>query len=104
MTKAPTSYIEAEIEIKEMMDKASSILSRLDSAKRTILQARDDLDRMTMIAPDGYRSLGDFLRTMAETNPGDPIWTPLAMRMNQTSAEFDEIRARIAIVANAVNE
>lgn len=104
MTKAPTSYIEAEIEIKEMMDKASSLLARLDNAKKTLLQVRDELDRMTMLAPDGYKSLGDFLRDKATANPDDPIWTPLAMRMNQTSAEFDAIRAQVAIVANAVNQ
>lgn len=102
MTKNPNSYIEAEIEISQMMEKASSVFRQFDDAKAAINTVRDELDRMTLPAPQGYKTLGEFLARKAQENPGDAIWNPLATKMAQASMEFEDVRAKVAEIARAI--
>jgi len=92
VTKAPTNYIEAEVEIANMMKAYSMAVSQMENGIRQLKLARDAMDHMSLPAPQGYGSLGDFLRTKAVAHPADPVWGALGPRMERTSMEFNAKR------------
>jgi prefoldin subunit 5 len=101
-TKAPTNYIEAEVEADNMIAQARSQITRLEQAIETIKGVRATLDNMAQPAPLGYKSLGDFLTAKFQANPADPVFGPMAVRMNQARTEFTELRAQVNAIVNAI--
>lgn len=102
MTKAPTTYTEAEIEAQRMMRDAEAILAARDNAFALLQRVRDDIDRLTLPAPQGYKSLGDFLRQQAKDNPNDPTWVSMAMRINRARTEIIAVRDDVIRIINAI--
>lgn len=101
---APESFIDAEVQASEMIQAYARQAEALRSAMDRIKSVRDELDRMTLPAPQGYASLGTYLATQAAANPTDPVWLGLAGRMAAAKADFEAKRTVVTALATAIGE
>ncbi len=101
-TKAPESFIDAEVQAGQMIADYAQQVAVIDAATARIKAAADELLRMTLPAPQGYKSLGDYLTAQAAANPADPVWLGLAGRMAAARTDFEAKCAEVSILVAAI--
>jgi hypothetical protein len=101
MSFVPTNYLTAEHALDEIGTLATQHFNRMDRGIALLVEARDELQRMSSAAPLGWIEAVQYIDAQATANPGDVQWQTLKARKDKLVADFTAMRTRANNVLTA---